>query len=151
MELDFGQEATDTSKSDFKPFPDGEYVLRLEEMTTEQGPAGPYFNCKFSVAPEHKRFVWAKFSCVNKPYPRQVLREFLEALTEQPWDQPGMNVNPKELVGLMVNGILYTDTYYSPKKGKDVLQNQISAFMPAEDISDSFATAPSGVSEEFGF
>lgn len=147
MDLDFGQEATDTSNSDFEPFPDGEYVLRLEEMTVEQGPKGPYFNCKFSVAPEHKRFVWDTFSCVDKPYPRQLLKDFLEALTEQSWDQPGMRVEPKELVGLMVNGILWTDSYYSPKKGKDVLQNKVSAYMPAEDIPDSFASPTQSTSE----
>lgn len=136
ISLDFGQEATNTDDADFAVLPDGEYTLRLVEMEVKKGKQAPYFNLKFAVGPEFKRFVWDMKSCSNHPYPRSELRDFLEALTEEDWSSDGMEIEPKELIGLVVNGIIGTDSYYSPKKGREVEKNVVLNYLPAADIED---------------
>lgn len=129
--LNFGEEATDAD--DFKPVEDGEYVVRCEDVEVEQGKNAPYLNMKFSIGPEFKKLVWDMWSLSDKKFPRKQLQENLETLTGEEWKDEEMDLEPKELVGLVCNAIITTDTYFSEKKNKDVTKNIIAEYLPADD------------------
>ncbi len=132
IDLNFGQDEPG-SGNNYELLEDGIYNLRLESMEYKEGKNAPYFNMKWSVGPDYKRFVWSIASLSEKPYPREQLQSLLETLTGSHW-RGNQTLEPNELIGLMVNGVVITESYYSEKKNKEVEKNVIDAFLPVEDL-----------------
>ncbi len=136
IDLSFGQDDPGENKT-FDLLEDGIYTLRLEAMEYKEGAKAPYFNCTFSVAPEHKRLVWSILTLSDKTFPREQLQAFLETLTGREW-RGNQTIEVNDLVGLLINGVITTEIYFSDKKNKDVEKNKIDAFLPAEDVSENY-------------
>jgi len=109
--------------------PEGHYTLKIADIELKNNKAGDgqYLNVKCEiVAPEdYIGFppIYASLSLKEQSLP--YVKVFLEAVTQEDWDQDGMELDPSELVNK------YAQATVIIKKGDDGIErNQIQRWFP---------------------
>lgn len=119
IQLDFGEDAVGGGI-----VPEGMCLLRLEdvEVKDKKGTTGEsrYLNFRFQpVFPEEVancRPVWHVASLT--PQSRWALKDTLEAITGSAWDQDGMDLDPRELIGSIVQAAITHEMYEGKPRAK---------------------------------
>lgn len=145
LDLNFG------GKDDDDGFPiveEGVYELRVRdvEVRTNKAKTGQYLRFTYDILDEpyvsKKMRLWDNRSL--SPTAKRFLRDTLEAITKEPWRDDNMSLDPKDLVGLNVKGIVVHETYEDtnvpegdPNRTK--ITPRIKEYLPSDVEPETFS------------
>lgn len=130
LDMSVGEE-----ESQFQPLPEAVYTYRIKsvEVKDNKEKTGQYLNFQMQVLDEGEFKNRVVFHIVSLlPSSRFFLRKFLETVTGEDWQQDGMKLEPKDLVGLSFKGITVQEPYTNPQTQVTKINNKIREVLPPE-------------------
>lgn len=137
--LDFGPESTSGTLP-----PEGEYEMicsSCEFVQAKSADKFPYLKWEFKISDGEfadKTFPISHITSLS-PNSRYFLQQFLQALTQDSWDEDAMDFDPTDMPGHVAKAIIYHQPY-TAKDGTEKMGLKISALLPAGDTGNDFKT-----------
>lgn len=118
INLDFGEDTVGGGL-----LPEGMVILQVADVEVKDkkdDPSSQYLSFRMKpVFPEDVANCRPVFHISSlKPEARWALKDTLEAITGMDWDQDGMSLDPRDLLGLLVQATIVHETYNNKLQAK---------------------------------